>query len=226
MHVPLTRMCVGAHAISTWCNWCADREVLLHVLVLTWCCRRLCGLQPVPARFPCSAEVALRIVLQLISASAHQAGRTIRPLVSCWFGFCLRVVVQVHAGGSVAPTAPPPVVAMACNGCGWVATEVASSKAGAASSAAATPPVSECVRCGGIVSVAGPMWGGATHHPEFVNRMMVLAREYESPLPGESVLDAQTPLDFLKCITQSPPQPLLASSFKYVMGLQTLRRLR
>ena len=38
----LTLLCVGAHAISTWCNWCANREVLLYVLVLTWCCRTGC----------------------------------------------------------------------------------------------------------------------------------------------------------------------------------------
>ncbi|GHJ86737.1 hypothetical protein NliqN6_3139 [Naganishia liquefaciens] len=130
-----------------------------------------------PAKAEYSHEAALRLVLGSLSTSAARYGRYIEPLLSLSIDFYVRVFVRVHTGPQqVKHTASKHGIVYCCSYCqahtaqafGRVqkrtnpnGREIELFKFGAGVG------VGGCEFCGNGSLVAGPMWLGPLHQPEF-----------------------------------------------------------
>lgn len=139
----------------------------------------------VPVKGHFSHEVGLRLILHAISTSAARYGLAIEPLLSLSIDFYARVFVRVsRSPAAVKFTAGKTMVVYNCDvGCGAWATQsllrntAQQNKTGSGSfykhQMAQGPTADQhCAHCGTKMHLAGPMFGGRLHSPEFVRRIL------------------------------------------------------
>ncbi|KAI9509622.1 N2 N2-dimethylguanosine tRNA methyltransferase [Russula earlei] len=131
-----------------------------------------------------SHEAALRLVLHTIATSAARYGRYIEPLLCLSIDFYVRMFVKVQTAPiQVKKVASQTSVYYVCSGCQSFheqpfgrMTEKVNDRGGKANILFKThvgPPVPEkCPECGSPLHIAGPMWNGRIHDPQFVGRVL------------------------------------------------------
>jgi len=136
-----------------------------------------------PAKAEYSHEAALRLVLNTISTSASRYGRYIEPLLSLSIDFYVRMFVRIlTAPVEVKKAASKTSIYYVCSGCSSFheqklgrVVEKTKEQSGAVNlqyKTATGPPVnSTCPECGFSMHLAGPMWSGPLHNPEFVAKV-------------------------------------------------------
>ncbi|KAL1888774.1 RNA methyltransferase tRNA(m5U54)methyltransferase [Sporothrix stenoceras] len=139
----------------------------------------------VPMKGSASHEAGLRIVLHALATSAARYGLTIKPLLSLSIDFYCRVFVTVtRSPASVKFLAGKTMSVYNCDqGCGaWTTqpllrTHSHPNKKGSGTFfkyTSATGPRAEprCEHCDTKTHLAGPMYAGPIHDPEFVQRIL------------------------------------------------------
>lgn len=139
----------------------------------------------VPVKGLFSHEVGLRLILHAISTSAARYGLAIEPLLSLSIDFYARVFVRVsRSPAAVKFTAGKAMIVYNCDvGCGaWKTQFLLRNKAqpnknGSGSfykhTMAQGPTADQhCEHCGLKMHLAGPMYGGRLHSPDFIRRIL------------------------------------------------------
>lgn len=139
----------------------------------------------IPVKGHFSHEVGLRLILHAISTSAARYGLSIEPLLSLSIDFYARVFVRVsRSPAAVKFTAGKTMLVYNCDvGCGaWntqflLRNKAQQNKTGSGSfykhQMAQGPTADQlCAHCGTKMHLAGPMYGGRLHSPEFVRRIL------------------------------------------------------
>ncbi|KAJ0118128.1 dimethylguanosine trna methyltransferase [Diaporthe amygdali] len=139
----------------------------------------------VPVKGHFSHEVGLRLILHAISTSAARYGLSIEPLLSLSIDFYARVFVRVsRSPAAVKFTAGKTMIVYNCDvGCGaWSTQFLLRNKAHQNKNGSgffykhtmAQGPTADqhCAHCGTKMHLAGPMFGGRLHSPDFVKRIL------------------------------------------------------
>lgn len=139
----------------------------------------------VPIKGMHSHEGGLRLILHAIATSAARYGLAMEPLLSLSIDFYARVFVRIHkSAADVKFLAGKTMMVYNCDsGCGaWTTQMVAKNKLAKNKSGtghfwkhvfSAAPATSEnCVHCGMVTHMAGPMYAGPLHSPEFIARIL------------------------------------------------------
>ncbi|KAI1327470.1 N2,N2-dimethylguanosine tRNA methyltransferase [Xylariaceae sp. FL0255] len=139
----------------------------------------------IPIKGNYSHEVGLRLVLHSIAASAARYGLAIEPLLSLSVDYYCRVFVTVtKSPAQVKFLAGRTMVVYNCdNGCGAWETQLLArnrkfpNKSGNGfyyKHSAALAPTSEsmCKHCESKMHLAGPMYAGPLHNPEFIKKVL------------------------------------------------------
>lgn len=139
----------------------------------------------VPVKGLFSHEVGLRLILHAISTSAARYGLAIEPLLSLSIDFYARVFVRVsRSPAAVKFTAGKTMIVYNCDvGCGaWktqflLRNKAQPNKTGSGSfykhTMAQGPTADQhCEHCGLKMHLAGPMFGGRLHSPDFIKRIL------------------------------------------------------
>ena len=139
----------------------------------------------IPIKGMHSHEGGLRLILHAIATSAARYGLAIEPLLSLSIDFYARVFVRIHkSAADVKFLAGKTMVVYNCDtGCGaWTTQLIAKNKLAPNKSGkgffwkhvfGGAPTASEnCVHCGKKTHLAGPMYGGPIHSPEFIKRIL------------------------------------------------------
>ncbi|KAK4192439.1 S-adenosyl-L-methionine-dependent methyltransferase [Podospora australis] len=158
-------------------------------------CYSLYGGVPVKGWY--SHEVGLRLALYSIQTAAAKYGLAIEPLLSLSIDFYLRVFVRVTKSPAMVKfQGGKNMVVYACSGgCGSWTTQLlmknkpAPNKKGSGifykhgvAKAPTTPE--QCEHCGSTLHLAGPMYGGRIHSPEFVQKVIDEANEAPAEIYG------------------------------------------
>ncbi|KAN0076846.1 tRNA methyltransferase [Tylopilus felleus] len=163
------------------CVTCTDMSVLATTNYSEKCFSNYGGM---PIKSEYSHEAGLRLVLNTISTSAIRYGRYIEPLLSLSIDFYVRLFVRIHAAPiEVKKAASKTSIYYVCSGCASFheqrlgrVVERTNGQSGAVNlqyKTATGPPVnSACPECGYSMHLAGPMWSGALHNPEFVAKVV------------------------------------------------------
>ncbi|KAI0306450.1 tRNA methyltransferase [Multifurca ochricompacta] len=159
------------------CVTCTDLSVLATNNYPEKCYSNYGG---VSAKVEYSHEAALRLVLHAVSASAARYGRYIQPLLSLSIDFYVRLFVRVQTSPvevkKVARFVDSPCCQSFYDQPLGKMTERVNERSGNATVLFKThvgPPVSEkCPECGSSLHLAGPMWNGQIHDPQFVSRIL------------------------------------------------------
>lgn len=139
----------------------------------------------IPAKGEWSHEAGIRMILHATTTSAARYGLWIEPLLSLSIDFYARVFVRVRRGPEkVKHLASTTMVVYNCGeGCGsWVTQRLGRMKEEKNKSGNGTfakfglsrAPTTDtnCTECGFPMHLAGPMWAGPLHSPEFVTRLL------------------------------------------------------
>ncbi|KAI9050651.1 hypothetical protein LZ554_005808 [Drepanopeziza brunnea f. sp. 'monogermtubi'] len=134
---------------------------------------------------PQSHEGGLRLILHAIAASAARYGLAMEPLLSLSIDFYARVFVRIHKSpADVKFLAGKTMVVYNCDtGCGaWTTQTVGKNKLLENKKGGGHywkhvygqgPSVGEtCQHCGSKTHIAGPMYAGPIHDPEFIKRIL------------------------------------------------------
>ncbi|QRW00145.1 tRNA (guanine-N(2))-methyltransferase [Ceratobasidium sp. AG-Ba] len=163
------------------CVTCTDMAVLASNNYPEKCYANYGG---VPVKTEYCHEAALRLVLHTLSTSAARYGRYITPLLSLSIDFYVRVFVQVRSAPiEVKKAFSKSATYYVCSGCqsfheqpiGRVVEKVheGTGNVNLSYKAQSGPPVGpECEECGFKFHLAGPMWCGPIHDPEFVSDVL------------------------------------------------------
>ncbi|KAJ5834248.1 tRNA (guanine(26)-N(2))-dimethyltransferase [Penicillium robsamsonii] len=131
-----------------------------------------------------SHEGGLRLILNSLAMSAAKYGVAIEPLLSLSIDFYARVFIRVyHSPAQVKFTAGNTMLVYNCDsGCGaWTTQPIGSTKSkldrkgnpiyhhGLTKGPTAGP---HCEHCGTKTHLAGPMWGGPLHNPQFIQKIL------------------------------------------------------
>ncbi|VBB73926.1 Putative N(2),N(2)-dimethylguanosine tRNA methyltransferase [Podospora comata] len=158
-------------------------------------CYALYGGVPVKGWY--SHEVGLRIVLHSIETAAAKYGLAIEPLLSLSVDYYMRVFVRVtRSPAMVKFQGGKNMVVYSCGGgCGSWTTQLlmknkpAPNKKGSGifykhgfTKAPTAPPL--CDHCGSVTHLAGPMYAGRIHDPEFVQKVIDEANEASPEIYG------------------------------------------
>ncbi|KAJ5335451.1 hypothetical protein N7452_007854 [Penicillium brevicompactum] len=133
-----------------------------------------------------SHESGLRLILNSLVMSASRYGIAIEPLLSLSIDFYARVFVRVHKSpAQVKFNAGNTMVVYSCDaGCGaWTTqyigrTTTRTNKKGnpmhhhGITKGPTSAP--RCEHCGTKTHIAGPMWGGPLHNPQFIQKILAL----------------------------------------------------
>ncbi|KAJ3121995.1 tRNA methyltransferase 1 [Nowakowskiella sp. JEL0407] len=136
------------------------------------------GTMPIP-NAPYCHEMALRTLLNCISASAGRYKRHIVPLACCSIDFYVRVFVQVFTSPLETKKSSSQVgMVYHCPGCKSFYTQplgksTESKKGNPKITINSGPPVNEkCENCDSRFHIGGPMWLGPLHNKEFVSKWL------------------------------------------------------
>ncbi|KAJ5184556.1 tRNA (guanine(26)-N(2))-dimethyltransferase [Penicillium cf. griseofulvum] len=131
-----------------------------------------------------SHEGGLRLILNSLAMSAAKYGMAIEPLLSLSIDFYARVFIRVYRSpAQVKFTAGNTMLVYNCDvGCGaWTTQPLGSTRSkldrkgnpvyhhGLAKGPTAGP---HCEHCGTKTHLAGPMWGGPLHNPQFIQKIL------------------------------------------------------
>ncbi|XP_071813095.1 tRNA (guanine(26)-N(2))-dimethyltransferase-like isoform X3 [Apostichopus japonicus] len=165
------------------CVTCTDMTVLCGNYGET--CFTKYGAYSVKATY--SHEMALRILLYTLQASATRCSRYIEPLLSVSADFYIRVFVRVHSGQAEAKhSARKTAVVYICTYCENFSLQrfgqiVSKSNGNTKFTAANGPTVPErCDNCGGRYHISGPMWAEPLHNRSFVNKLLEHVKDHNS----------------------------------------------
>ncbi|KAI4169095.1 MAG: hypothetical protein LQ343_005958 [Gyalolechia ehrenbergii] len=175
------------------CVTCTDAGVYASV---GWPEKTFSQYGGLPWRGPQGHEAGLRLVLNAVATSAARYGLAIEPLASLNIDFYVRLFVRVKRSPvDVKYLAGKTMVVYNCDhGCGafriqYLAhTREMEAKNGdkfhnhtLAQGPTATP---FCEHCGFKTHLAGPMWGGPLHNPQFLSRVLGLLPSLDSKVYG------------------------------------------
>jgi len=133
---------------------------------------------------PQSHEGGLRLILNAIATSAARYGMAMEPLLSLSIDFYARVFVRIHKSpADVKFLAGKTMIVYNCDsGCGaWTTQTVGKNKLMPGKKSGhywkhvygQGPSVSEnCKHCGSRTHIAGPMYAGPIHDPDFIKRIL------------------------------------------------------
>ncbi|KAI9606885.1 hypothetical protein H4Q26_006429 [Puccinia striiformis f. sp. tritici PST-130] len=137
-----------------------------------------------------SHEYALRQVIHSLASSASRYGKQIEPLLSLSIDFYVRIFVRV----SHSP-AEKHSDSIRCSGCSAFhfqsmgRANTKPTKAGRGTNVsyqnALGPPMSsgsDCEECGGKFHIAGPLWSGPLHDPDFCDKILEEVQADDTPL--------------------------------------------
>lgn len=139
-----------------------------------------------------SHEGGLRLILNGLAMSAAKYGLAIEPLLSLSIDFYARTFVRVtRSPAQVKFTAGNTMIHYNCDsGCGaWTNQYLASTKTkldkkgnpmSYHSLAQAPTAGPHCEHCGFKTHLAGPMWGGRLHNPQFIQRILSILPSLDS----------------------------------------------
>ncbi|KXG45404.1 tRNA (guanine(26)-N(2))-dimethyltransferase [Penicillium griseofulvum] len=131
-----------------------------------------------------SHEGGLRLILNSLAMSAAKYGMAIEPLLSLSIDFYARVFIRIYRSpAQVKFTAGNTMLVYNCDsGCGaWTTQPLGSTRSkldrkgnpvyhhGLAKGPTAGP---HCEHCGTKTHIAGPMWGGPLHNPQFIQKIL------------------------------------------------------
>jgi len=132
-----------------------------------------------------SHEGGLRLILHAIATSAARYGLAMEPLLSLSIDFYARVFVRIHkSAADVKFLAGKTMVVYNCDvGCGaWTTQMVGKNKLSPNKNGTghfwkhvfeqAPAGASKCSHCGMKTHMAGPMYAGPLHSPEFIKRIL------------------------------------------------------
>ena len=140
----------------------------------------------VPIKGGHSHEGGLRLILHALATSGAKYGLAIEPLLSLSIDFYARVFVRVHRSpAEVKFTAGNMMLVYNCDsGCGaWETQPLSATKQkldkkgnpfyhyGFAQGPTASPL---CSQCGIKTHLAGPMWAGPLHNPQFIQKILAM----------------------------------------------------
>ncbi|MCJ1329208.1 RNA methyltransferase tRNA(m5U54)methyltransferase [Thelotrema lepadinum] len=163
------------------CVTCTDSGVFASTGYLEKCFSQYGG---VGAKGGHSHEVGIRVILHTIATSAARYGLAIEPLLSLSIDFYVRIFVKIRRSPEeVKLLASKTMVLHNCDsGCGaWTKqfmarTKHKENKKGEPlidfSLAQAPTAGPTCEHCGFKTHLAGPMWGGPTQNPYFIQKML------------------------------------------------------
>ncbi|KAH9883742.1 dimethylguanosine tRNA methyltransferase [Xylariomycetidae sp. FL2044] len=139
----------------------------------------------VPVRGFHSHEAGLRLILHAIATSAARYGLVIEPLLSLSIDYYIRIFVRVKKSpAQVKFLAGKTMVVYNCDhGCGaWETQPLLRNKKTMNKSGkgayykhglASGPSLDKnCVHCGSLMHVGGPMYAGPIHSPDFIKRIL------------------------------------------------------
>ncbi|KAG9234522.1 N2,N2-dimethylguanosine tRNA methyltransferas-like protein [Amylocarpus encephaloides] len=139
----------------------------------------------IPIKGPQSHEGGLRLILHAIATSAAKYGLAMEPLLSLSIDFYARVFVKIHKSpADVKFLAGTTMVVYNCDtGCGaWTTQMLGKNKLAPNKSGkghfwkhvfALAPSATEnCQHCGMKTHLAGPMYAGPLHSPDFIKRIL------------------------------------------------------
>jgi tRNA (guanine26-N2/guanine27-N2)-dimethyltransferase len=140
----------------------------------------------IPVRLPHGHEVGLRLILHAIASAAAKYGLSVEPLLSLSIDYYARVFVRVHKSPiEVKALSSTTMLVYSCDsGCGaWRTQYLTSTKVKTAKNGhfhtnyclGQAPTASPCCEhCGFKTHLAGPMWGGPLHNPDFIQKILDL----------------------------------------------------
>jgi tRNA (guanine26-N2/guanine27-N2)-dimethyltransferase len=121
-------------------------------------------------------ESALRLVLNMVAASAARYGRAIEPMLSLSVDFYVRLFIRIKTSPrQVKENASKSMVVYHCRGCGSSVhqplgkSDTSDQKYGYARGPLAPE---NCEHCGTPHHIAGPLWAGPIHHDAFIDKML------------------------------------------------------
>ncbi|KAI1111012.1 N2,N2-dimethylguanosine tRNA methyltransferase [Nemania sp. NC0429] len=139
----------------------------------------------VPIKGAYSHEVGLRLILHAVATSAARYGLAIEPLLSLSIDYYIRIFVKIRRSpAQVKFLAGKTMVVYTCdNGCGAWETQLlarnkkAANKSGTGSfykhgSSLAPTTGLNCAHCDSKMHLAGPMYAGPLHSPEFIKKIL------------------------------------------------------
>ncbi|POW15449.1 hypothetical protein PSTT_02040, partial [Puccinia striiformis] len=143
-----------------------------------------------------SHEYALRQVIHSLASSASRYGKQIEPLLSLSIDFYVRIFVRVsHSPAEVKKCITNTAIVYVCSGCSAFhfqsmgRANTKPTKAGRGTNVsyqnALGPPMSsgsDCEECGGKFHVAGPLWSGPLHDPDFCDKILEEVQADDIPL--------------------------------------------
>ncbi|KAK0111810.1 RNA methyltransferase tRNA(m5U54)methyltransferase [Cadophora gregata f. sp. sojae] len=181
---------------------------------------------------PQSHEGGLRLILNVIATSAARYGMAMEPLLSLSIDFYARVFVRIHKSpADVKFLAGKTMIVYNCDsGCGaWTIQTVGKNKLMPGKPGkkgghywkhvyGQGPSASEnCKHCGSRTHIAGPMYAGPIHDPDFIKRILddlpsVSKDTYQTTTRIEGMLTlALEECIFVDPISADPNSPTLSS---------------
>ncbi|EPQ58267.1 N2,N2-dimethylguanosine tRNA methyltransferase [Gloeophyllum trabeum ATCC 11539] len=163
------------------CVTCTDLSVLATTNYPEKCFSNYGG---IPVKSEYCHEAALRLVLHAVSTSAARYGRFIQPLLSLSIDFYVRLFIKIKSQPiEVKKAASKTSTYYVCTGCQSFyeqplarTVEQVHERSGNVNllfKTHAGPTVPErCTECNSVLHVAGPMWSGPLHDPEFVGKVL------------------------------------------------------
>ncbi|KAI0430412.1 S-adenosyl-L-methionine-dependent methyltransferase [Xylaria sp. FL1042] len=139
----------------------------------------------VPVKGTFSHEVGLRLILHAVATSAARYGLAIEPLLSLSIDYYVRIFVKIkRSPAQVKFLAGKTMMVYNCDhGCGAWETQLLArnkktvNKSGQGTfykhtSALAPTARSDCQHCGTKMHLAGPMYAGPLHSPDFIKKIL------------------------------------------------------
>lgn len=157
-------------------------------------CYALYGGVPVKGWY--SHEAGIRLILHAIEASAAKYGLAMEPLLSLSVDFYSRVFVRIRKSPSMVKfQGGKNMVVYSCGGCGSWTTQLlmknkpSPNKKGSGlfykHGFASAPTVDQtCAHCASTMLLAGPMYAGRIHSPEFIKNVIAEADEASPEIYG------------------------------------------
>jgi len=163
------------------CVTCTDLAVLATTNFPEKCFSNYGG---VPMKAEYCHESALRLLLHTISTSASRYGRYIEPILSLSIDFYIRVFVRLETSPlEVKKALTKTSTFFVCTSCqaffeqplGKTVTKTSETSGQITSifRTQAGPLIPDkCTECDSVLHIAGPMWSGQLHDPDFVGKVL------------------------------------------------------
>lgn len=132
-------------------------------------------------------EAGIRLMLGTIAAAAARYKKAIEPVLSLSIDYYFRVFVRVTTSPmKVKSLAANTMLTYHCVGCGHQIDQRLGRETGKhhQTPRIAQIPGENCNFCDRVFHLAGPMWGGAIHCPEFIDEVLAINKDADSAVYG------------------------------------------